>query len=517
LKGLTRNFWPFSKCQSTKWLQIALELQPLHTWLWHISLLSMNPFHDALDHINKLAQSDPQSAQLIKSLDVFDRLFVCLSDQENKIRALDGGILDPLLLHYRALIKVQNEQQYCHTKLLVEARVCIVNIFTSLCRLSEGRRIMLANTNIGLNNLITLFQDPEVQVRLAASDLFTLLISAPDMRRQVNNSERSVFHAVINVFLNDSNDFVVLRIINSLQAITIFDPRLDSDTLKKLRSLLVSLSQDNNPNQAQLTLIKQILQTVWNSSIDLAQKLVIIEGQLVETLASVLLSSSHVEIQRLIVGSLASLTIQQAAKKIVISNDKVLELVSSFVLDNRVEKLPELRANSVLLLVNLIENPAGLNKIGGILVVNPEIALEIMNLNYLSRYISNVLQSRFSSLSAIECIYLLNTMQYCIEQFPLPATSKLFEMLNLLDSLYLWVNDESGTSDPLRRELSAAVLKSILHHNVEAKKYMKSLLAKVQNKEKKIEEQERKEELKNEAASSSKNPFIREIEAILAN
>lgn len=325
-----------------------------------------NPYQRALlDVVNWKAT--------VPDTETFHFLSGWLSGQEDKIEALNTGLIEALFDIHATAVKSPE---------LAKSRVIIVEMLQKLCLLMEGRKRLFEN--VGVDRLLTLLADGSLQVRQAACDLLFSLAGFPDVSKYLHQ-ERKVIQALYHVFNTDCAS-ASMSALPAIGALSRVDPNMDARTMTKVVAFLretAAMSGDRVAVQQTISLLK----CLWNVTADFKEKELAIDVGVVPAVAP-LLASANDEIRRLASGTLTAMSVPLRGKLALIALPETVALLCTLAVDAKTPK--DLKANVILTIRNIAENPQGLLACGFHLT-DTEFAIDILGPASVAQVISALL------------------------------------------------------------------------------------------------------------------------------
>lgn len=153
------------------------------------------------------------------------------------------------------------------------------------------------------------------------------------------------------------------------------DPKVPSETVRRLVHLL------REPTPAELC--RDLLQCLWNTTCDHAQKEVAIDCEVVFALLP-FLNGNNLEIKRLAIGVLCMISVAENGKKAIIASPECLERLCATAKNTTSSGM---RDNAVVTLQQLTDLKPGLEAIGKTLLIEFEVLTEVLNPDQTARLI----------------------------------------------------------------------------------------------------------------------------------
>lgn len=390
--------------------------------------MSLTPFDDMLDEVIVYTGTTLVSLETLTEVQNF------LSNQEDKIKALNKGLAQSLLGHYdKAKKDGKNEA----------VRVAIVDTLTSLALLSRGRTTLLKKP-IGKERLLRILKDPSPLVRAAGCKLFSTFSLFPDISHVMQQGS-VVFKALVRVLLEDDIS-VSKETIKGLTHYSLVKSSIDEATMRRLLELLTQ----------QPTLSAGILQTLWNCCKEDKEKELAIDCNAVTELCS-FLDNPDITIRRLTVGTLMAISGAEAGKVALIAQE---DAVATLVQFNEDATEKDLQTNSRMTLRNIVEHPTGRTNVGAMLIATPETMLETLQFYQIAEVIDPLLDGGKGEPLANACKTLL---QLCKTEKGRNAAWNILELIPRLHE----ISSQADTSQ--LRWLPRKIINAIISDNQDAR------------------------------------------------
>lgn len=342
------------------------------------------PFKDILDQVIDYSVREPPSKDYLEHLETY------LSHQEDKLHAINRGLIPSLFKHY-ATLRQNSERQ--------DSRLVIVRILESLMMLKVGRDILFSK--IGTAKALAFLTDEALAVRVMGSKLLGKLAYFPDAQDEILQ-DRVIIDALIEVFLNDEIE-VGLATVPALASLCEFEPKIDQKTIQRLLEILRHHSELIHKGNS-LDLCRDILQCIWNVSCDTSVKEIAIDCKVVDAV-SPLLRSRNQEIRRLSSGILNAISVAARGKRDIISHDYAVSNLCSVALN--IKAPTEMRQNAILAIRNVADESTGLHACGKHLITECDILDEILTHEQTAKIIASLITDQKYETNSLQALNIL--------------------------------------------------------------------------------------------------------------